>query len=147
MYEESLKSGEKPLKTLKRARRILDTAVKSLNNIYIVIDGLDECSVDEREIITWLKGLAESAVDDGIEFRCLFSCQNDDVTSKALRGIPIIQINTKRLQDDLKIYCDVEVGKIQAKFDLEDDECQNIVVKVIGEAQGMSCDFIFTKNG
>lgn len=136
-YEESLKSVEKPLRTVKLAKKILDVAVKSLNNIYIVIDGLDECDSAEKAIIaSWFRELTHSANDEGVELRCLFSCQNDEITSKALRGMPSVHINARNLQNDLRIYCNREVEELQKKFELEDAECEEIAVKVINEAQG-----------
>ncbi|KAF2178019.1 hypothetical protein K469DRAFT_601007, partial [Zopfia rhizophila CBS 207.26] len=143
VYEEVSKSGEKPLKTMNRSQKILDIAIRNLNNVYIIIDGLDECLPGEKRVIaSWFRGLTQSANDDGINLRCLFSSQSDQETSKALKGLPLIHLDSSTLLADLEIFCNVEAEKIKTKFDLTDTEKRQIIEKVLNEAGGM---FLYAK--
>jgi hypothetical protein len=111
VFEQSATSGERQLKSIAKTKDILEICLKSLNDVYIVIDGLDECeSVEKRNIANWFKEKTLSLQDEGVNIRCLFSCQSDEVTNKLLRAIPSFDIGGSGLTKDIKTFCTIEGG-------------------------------------
>src|SRR5437763_7902 len=56
LYEKALLSGETILESRVLAKELLETALKSLEKVYIIIDGVDECDRDEKKIIiSWFR--------------------------------------------------------------------------------------------
>ena len=136
-YEEMSTSGEKPLKTMARSQRILETGVKSLNRVYIIVDGLDECVAGGNgPLISWFKKVASAISDSGQYMRCLFLSQSDEEASRLFKGVPTIMINSSHLEADIKTFCEVESQKIMAKFALQEVERDQIVERVRREAHG-----------
>lgn len=138
VYEEAATSGEKPLNTLKRSQEILEVALKNLDKAYLVIDGVDECSPNEKKIIApWLQTLVRSlSENDHAPMKCVFFSQNDKDTGRLFKGLPLVPIRSADLSGDIMTFCTIEAGKIQEKFSLPDSEAQEIVQKVSHEAKG-----------
>jgi hypothetical protein len=138
VYEEAATCGERPLKTKKRAEDTLEMALKSLGQVYIVIDGLDECKVNEKSTISsWFKNVVNSECQYGsTHIRCLFLSQVDRETSKLLKFIPQFSIGHAGLARDIRVFCEIEGAKIKRKFGLPGAECAEIVERVTNEAQG-----------
>lgn len=64
LYEKASISGEPILRSPELARELLETALRSLAKVYVIIDGLDECDKNEqKKIITWFR----STIDSGPE--------------------------------------------------------------------------------
>jgi hypothetical protein len=138
VYEEAATSGEKPLQTLKRSQEILEKSLKSFDNVYIIVDGLDECQPREKKTIaSWFHALVYSvSEDDGMKMRCLFLSQIDKETSRLFNGLPSLLIRTADLVRDIKTFCKIEGQKIKNKFALPDSETEEIIEKVSHDAKG-----------
>jgi hypothetical protein len=140
VYEEAATSGEKPLNTLKRSREILEVALKSLDKVYLIIDGLDECPPNEKKIIApWLQTLVRSlSENDHAPMKCVFFSQSDKDTGKLFKGLLSVPICSADLNGDIVTFCKIEGQKIQQKFNLPDSETEEIIQKVSYEAKGTS---------
>jgi hypothetical protein len=138
IFRESSNSGERPPRAIKPLQKLLDISLRSMSNIYVVIDGLDECIPREKNIIvSWFKNIATVLRDDNIRFRCLISSQSDQDTHKSFKGIPSIYVGGDDLLQDVQTFCKVEGIKFQKKFGLSDDEINQIVKRVSSEADSM----------
>lgn len=134
---EASTCGERPLRTLKRSQEILETCLKTLKAAYVVIDGIDECSsADKKTIATFFKASVNSLQDDGIDIRCMFSCQSDEDTAKLFRGIPALDIVGDGLKKDINNFCKIESEDIKQIFRLSNAETEEIVERVSSEAAG-----------
>jgi hypothetical protein len=138
VYEMAAQSGEKPLGTLKLTKEILENCLMSLDEVYIVIDGLDECPpAEKKSIASWFQNVVDSVSEDGGgRMRCLFLSQNDKETSRLFKGLPSVLIRSADLVGDIKTFCKTEGEKIKEKFVLSDPETEKIVQKVSQEAKG-----------
>lgn len=138
VYEEAATSGEKPLNTLKRSQEILGVALKSLDKVYLIIDGLDECPPNEKKIIApWLQTLVRSlSENDHAPMKCVFFSQSDKEIGKLFKGLLSVPIRSADLDGDIMTFCKIEAQKIQQKFDLPDSETEEIIQKVSHEAKG-----------
>ncbi|KAH0563181.1 hypothetical protein GP486_002248 [Trichoglossum hirsutum] len=144
VYEKAATCGEKPLKTLKRSQDILEIALKSLDRVCIIIDGLDECPPSEKETIaSWFQTLIRSmSEDDYADMKCIFLCQSDKETSKLFKGLPSVLMGSADLAGDIETFCKIEGEKIKNKFALLDPEKDEIIQKVSHEAKDM---FLYAK--
>lgn len=126
------------MKTLKRSQEMLERAIKSLDKVYIIVDGLDECPPGEKKIIaSWFQTLVYSiSEDDKVHLRCLFLSQDDKETRILFKGLPSVQIRSQDLAGDIKTFCKIEAEKIKNKFSLSDSEKAEIIQKVSLEAKG-----------
>jgi hypothetical protein len=126
------------LNTLKRSQEILETALNSLDKVYLIIDGLDECPPNEKKIIaSWFQTLVRSlSENDHAPIKCVFFSQNDKETGRLFKGLPSVPMRSTDLSGDIMTFCTIEAGKIQEKFSLPDSEAREIVQKVSHEAKG-----------
>jgi hypothetical protein len=101
-------------------------ALKSLGQVYLVIDGLDECNVNEKSAIaSWFKTVVSSELqDDRTHIRCLFPSQIDRETGKLLKLVPRFSIGDVGLARDIRVFCQIEGLELDASLD-----CQNLNVK------------------
>lgn len=131
-YEMSSKSGEVSLSNPVIAKELLDTALGLCNRAYIVIDGIDECSREERkEIATvfqkYIQSLPRTEYD---RVRCLFISQDDGYGRKDFSTIPSLKITKNDNEGDIEAYAKIWDAKIKVKFGLEDQcDIQNTITK------------------
>jgi hypothetical protein len=138
LLDQASTCGERPLRTLKRSQEILETCLRNLKSAYIIIDGIDECnSADKKAIATFFRTSIPSLQDDGIDVRCIFSCQSDEDTARLFRGIPALDIVGDGLNKDIKNFCKIESEAIKQIFKLSDVETEEIAEKVSTEAAGV----------
>lgn len=99
------------------AKEMLQTALGSCGNLYLIIDGLDECIPKERkEIASWFQSAAENLTAMGMDPpRCLFVSQDDEVALHDFQDLPVIKI-TGDNSDDLADFAKVWHKRIERKF-------------------------------
>lgn len=138
LYEKSSSSGESCLETVALAKDLLETALKSTDNVFLVIDGLDECEKKYKSaIITWFKAIiSASAESDSGRFRALFISQDDGEIRRLLPSVPKLQIKSEDNREDIRSYTDREAIRLQTKFDLSATKIDQISSKVCERAEG-----------
>ncbi|KAF2088965.1 hypothetical protein K490DRAFT_37933 [Saccharata proteae CBS 121410] len=138
LFDRASKSGEITLTRLSVATELLDIALRTTKKTYIILDGLDECSRDERKMITtWFQNLISSvAPADTDSLRCLFVCQDDGPSRKDLSMVPNFKLHESDNRRDIADYAAFWSRKIQSKFDLTDSKTQDIGTMVTKEANG-----------
>lgn len=138
LYEKSSSSGESCLETVTLAKDLLETALKSTDNVFLVIDGLDECEKkDKSAIITWFKAIINtSAESDSGRIRALFISQDDGEIRRLLPSVPKLQIKSEDNREDIRSYTDREAIRLQTKFDLSATKIDQVSSKVCERAEG-----------
>lgn len=138
LYEKASLSGEPVLESLTLAKELLETALKSLEKVYVIIDGIDECEKNERErIIMWFRSTIDSLpANESESLRCLFLSQDDGVIGKLLSKTPVIRISLEDTSDDIRRYTTVWSQKIQARFGISDADRKDIAAIVAERAKG-----------
>ncbi|PMD12225.1 hypothetical protein NA56DRAFT_756767 [Hyaloscypha hepaticicola] len=144
LFEKASTSGEMVLESPSLTKELLETALKSSEKVYIVIDGLDECDSHEKKaIIQWFQSVIASLPDTEFDsMRCLFISQDDGEVGKVLSKIPAIRIRPEDTRADIQTYTTIWSKKIQEKFALPDEKREAIIAGVIERADGM---FLFAK--
>jgi hypothetical protein len=117
-------------------KELLETALKSSKNVYIVLDGLDECDAHEkRAIISWFQLIAALLLDTELDsIRCLFISQDDREIKRLLSKIPAICIKPEDVRLNIQTYAAFWSSKIQKKFDLTNNKQEAILWTVTKRA-------------
>ena len=138
LFEKASTSGEMVLESPSLTKELLETALKSSEKVYIVIDGLDECDPHEKKaIIQWFQSVVAALPDTEFDsMRCLFISQDDGEVGKVLSKIPAIRIRPEDTKSDIQTYATIWSKKIQEKFDLPDEKREGIIATVIERADG-----------
>jgi hypothetical protein len=138
VYDKASTSGETSLDSLKLAKELLETALKSLSKVYVLIDGLDECNrVEKKPISSWFQSIVHSvSTSDPESLRCLFIGQHDNDAGNLFAGLPTLSITSDLNKQDIASYCSVWAEKIQEKFGLSDEEKHSIVREISERASG-----------
>lgn len=138
LYEKSSISGESCLETVALAKDLLKTSLTSTDNVFVVIDGLDECGREDKlAIISWFKALIDnSSESDSGRIRALLISQDDGEIRKLLPSVPELQINSADNMEDIRSYTDHKAIGLQTKFDLPATTIDEISSKVCERAEG-----------
>lgn len=74
IYDAASRSGEATLTAPSLAEDLLETALKTCDRVYIILDGIDECEREKRqEISAVFKRIVESLPTENFDnVRCLF---------------------------------------------------------------------------
>ncbi|KAF2973525.1 hypothetical protein GQX73_g157 [Xylaria multiplex] len=140
-FEKASTNGHVLLDSTSTARDMIQTALNSCSETYIVIDGVDECGrVHRDEIVevfrTAIEGMPEEAIGS---VRCLFVSQDDDNARRNFRDLPTIKIINES-RDDLRDFAEKRHLALEAKFGpLRSKDC-HISNILTARARGM---FIF----
>ena len=146
-YEKQARSGQETLSDTKLAKDLLETALKDKKNTYVVIDGLDEYSRDERKEITiWFLQIVNSIPTHELgALRCLFVSQEDGAAKKDFSMLSHIKITAADNQEDIRSYAQLRQIEIEEKFGSLDWCKYNIADVVTARAQGKQ--FFFQATG
>lgn len=147
LYSKSSGTGQAILSSIPLAKALLETALRTCvkgQMTYVVIDGLDEYSRDDRKEITgWFRSIIESLpINDFGMIRCLFISQDDGPARKDFSQISQIKISPTDNKKDIEIYCKSWYEKIEAKFGPLDDRNGRVSKMVTSRAQGTTKPYI-----
>ena len=87
MFKRASLSGYMVLESLNLIEYLLKTALKSLEKVYVVIDGLDKCGQKEKKkTISWFYTIIDNLTGtDPNNFRYLFFSQDNGEIEKLLK--------------------------------------------------------------
>ncbi|PGH01881.1 hypothetical protein AJ80_08953 [Polytolypa hystricis UAMH7299] len=140
-HEKASMNSDALLTSMKLAKEMMWESLRSCENTYIIIDGLDECGRDARkEITSWFRKVVEDLPATEMDsIRCLFVSQDDGIAVEDFRNVPIIKITNENLID-IDDFASVWHQRIEARFGvLKNSNIRNIIS---ARAQGM---FIFAE--
>ncbi|KIW70328.1 hypothetical protein, variant [Phialophora macrospora] len=107
--------------------------------IYVVIDGLDECELEEwQRLVESMRQLTQSwnRTHYG-RLRVMLISQHTNQIESALKGAASFSITPGDNADDIRGYAEQKVKAIQQKFDLGNEERTGIVRETCSQADGM----------
>ncbi|PVH98773.1 hypothetical protein DM02DRAFT_673149 [Periconia macrospinosa] len=144
LYEEASKSGQSNLSTGSLAKKLLETAIKNHQKLYVIIDGIDECEREQRrEIVATFESFWDSLpYDEADSLRCLFVSQDDSAARRDFARMVTLKITESDTKYDIRAYASVWSNKIKTKFSLDQDRKQYIEDMIAEKAEGM---FLFAR--
>ena len=119
--------------------KLLDLAFGNCTSAYIILDGLDECSREERKLIAqrFRKLVEDLPPTDPERLRCLFISQDDGAARKDFSGISRIKISTEDNKHDIEEYSRIEAGRLQETLEMSDEKASTIARTVSNSVGGM----------
>jgi hypothetical protein len=123
---------------LKLAKELLETVFESCKKTYIILDGLDECTRQERkDISTWFRQLVDGLPRKEMDaIRCLFVSQDDGYARKDLSMLPSIKLTATSNKSDIEMYARIWHQRMEEKFGPLDTKGLDITNIVTARAQG-----------
>ena len=133
VHRTYVESGWDP--SIKRMKNLIREIFSGLRACRVVLDGIDECSIDQqKEIVTTFLTLQESASDS---CKILFSCRNDESHIKRLLLRKTIVQLKGQTDDAIALYVDYKVSELSRSFEgLERQLLDKIRQRVCSEAKG-----------
>ncbi|KAL4886207.1 hypothetical protein BJY04DRAFT_213739 [Aspergillus karnatakaensis] len=143
LYQCATESEVGTLTSIGAAEDLLGLALRSIQRVYIVLDGIDECPPNQsRKIITWFQQQVESINNDSGDARCIFVSQDDQVCNKLLKNTPTLRISQDNNVDDIRAYCSLLSQAWIHDFRISDQHRKDVVDFIVANASGM---FLFAK--
>ena len=121
--------------SIKRMKNLIREILSGIRACRIVLDGIDECSIDQqKEIISTFLSLQDGASDS---CKILFSCRNDESHIKRLLSRKTIIQLKGQTDDAIALYVDYKVSELSQSFEgLERELLDKIKQRVRVEAKG-----------
>ena len=131
-------SGSTELASQNAAKHLAEDCIRTSKQVCLVIDGLDECGLDERKsIISFFTGLAKTM--DGTEpgcFRALFVSTDEADIRKCLTTAKIIHMRATDNRSEMMEYSRKWSTKIQELHQLSDAKTETIALSVLERSAG-----------
>ncbi|KAI8715820.1 NACHT domain-containing protein [Fusarium sp. LHS14.1] len=134
------------LRTTAQLERLVETAIESYTNLYLVLDGLDECVKEEiNKTLNWSLSLIDEKLrNSGSDLRIILSGQRDGVLDTKLVRQLSISLETSAHNENIRRYCELRCKEIAATFfesSPNGEEAQSIKERIFtlvtNEAKGM----------
>lgn len=139
-YNKCCSSGGTLLTSRAAIEELLRFALENCDSVYIVLDGLDECSSrkERGEIVSWLRGIVENLDPDVCDrIRCLFVSQRDSAR-KDYSDLPTITADAENNKKDIEAFSKIQSQKLVKKLEIPDDQALKIAAFVSASAEGES---------
>jgi hypothetical protein len=137
LYESCVSSGQVSLVSTQLCGDILETCLKTMSKVYIIVDGIDECDFSVRKsILSFFTSLIEREDLPG-KIRGLFVSQDENDIRKLLRTASILRLTDSHNKSDIQSYATKWSAKIQKKFGLPDEATKYITAAVSDGSDGM----------
>lgn len=140
VHERMSSRSEQMLSSESLAKELLETLLKNCQGLYIILDGLDECSQgEEKRILKWFRSVMKfptQSAANSWHARCVFVSQRDTITPRYLRDLPTIAITASDNLHDITAFVSSWASKIQTKFDISVDDTNKMAEMVIERAAG-----------
>lgn len=119
---------------------VLQQLSERFEKVFLVVDALDECSPEQRgEILKVLQGLVSPRTSHACHVKLFITSREEQDIKRALTSFPMIQIEAKKVNDDIEAYVIDEMGKYlaAADFTLEAGLRDRIRSTLVDKAGGM----------
>lgn len=137
LYNFALKSGERHAKTKKTFTQMLCSVAQCYDQVFIGIDGLDECEQDERrQTIVALQELLQAPEQDSKVKIILCSCAEKDI-ERALEGCHRLDLKNQYISPAIRSYVRTRLTSLNQSFKFSTSTIEGIVDKVSSRSEGM----------
>jgi adenylylsulfate kinase-like enzyme len=140
LYEKSAMAHGVHLSSFEEAKELLRVALQNCKSSYIIIDGLDECTAEDRKRIAnfALSVAGEQATGDASRTRWFIVSQDDGVSRHLLRRIPEIKVTAQENKEDLQTFAIILHEELARKFPGQFRTAESHIANIItARSQGM----------
>ena len=139
-HEKMHASGDAILSSMHTAKLLLKLFCEKLPSIFMILDGLDECSSTERRVLVdCLTDLVDSTPG---RLRLLIISQAEGDIKKLLSSADRLTITLEHNADDIRSYVKSRMVEVVRTFEIEAGESDHVVNLTCAGASGM---FLFAK--
>jgi hypothetical protein len=120
------------------SKGIIQSTIRTMaihcGQVFIGIDGLDECESPEREHILSLVHSLQGSSCPNLRI-LLTSCLESDI-ERSLQSAVGLHVKSYHLASDLHSYVQTRTLELSKKFEFDSNESQNIATKVSAKLEG-----------
>lgn len=136
LYERTLKSGERVPTSTYLCKDILKSLTANHENLFVGIDGLDECEeLERRHVLDLISGILNSSSTQRNVRVFLTSRKEKDIGGSIGSAIRL-EIKPHHLEQDIKYYVQVRVSELNKRFGLSMDKREHISRDVAKRSDG-----------
>ena len=138
VYAKSASSNEITLDSPSQLKDLVELSMRSCENVYIIIDGLDECEeAEEKKTALWFRNLAAPGTKIASSAaRVLFVSQRDGILDSILAKVSVLSLDPQDHQKDIEMFAGHWCMEIQEKFQITDSMAREIFETVVSQAEG-----------
>jgi hypothetical protein len=104
LHEQCLASGQASLVSLQLCEDILKTCLATIGQVYIIIDGIDECEFSERKsILSFVTSLVGNSAAPS-KLRTMFVSQDENDIKRLLRSCAVLRLTDDHNRSDIESY-------------------------------------------
>lgn len=118
---------------LKHLKNVFSGLIRSLSKVFIIIDGLDECT----DRANFLDGLLELRNRPTGNTNVLITSRNDPATRLALSNVPNLTMEAKNVGADIELYVKSEIERRVKLRRLKPEMKAEITTRLVDGANGM----------
>jgi hypothetical protein len=135
VYGEVSATIELVLRSPETLMMLIETAFSTRKQLWMVLDGLDECERKERKhILSWVSKLTSD--HSTVNAQVFVTSQEELDIQNLLPRSPSITLHEPGHQDEIRNYVSRKAAKRSQQFNLSPDIEQEIVHKVTRQANG-----------
>ena len=138
VYEKCASGNESTLDSPVELKNLVRVSMESCENVFIVIDGLDECEeVEEKAAAHWFRSLTTSGarIAQGGP-HVLFISQRDGILDSILGKVRMLSLDPQDHRNDIEMFADHWSSEIQQKFQITDAKAIELFETVTSRAEG-----------
>jgi hypothetical protein len=139
-HDRYLASGELTLTSASLAEQLLDLFCQRIPKQYIIVDGLDECTMGERKLVLSFFNTMIGRYDmkEPGKIRILFVSQDEDDIKDALQTAAVIALGPTDNENDIRSFVRRSTMKIQQKHGLDNHQAEYIIESTCARTKGTS---------
>jgi hypothetical protein len=137
-YDQYISSGELNLTSTALGERLLRLFFDVIPKQFIIIDGLDECNIQQRKLIlTFFNSMVDKCDErEPGKLRVLFVSQDFPDIAKALHTADALKLTKEDNRNDIKVFIKDWAAMIRAKYSITDELVEFIEESTFIRAQG-----------
>ena len=136
LYEITLKSGERIPISKHLCKDILKSLTANHENLFIGIDGLDECEESERRHVLDLLHCILKNSSTKRNLRVLLTSRKEKDIGESIGSAIRLEIKPHHLERDIKHYVQIRISELSKKFSLSMIEKERISEDVAKRSNG-----------
>lgn len=138
-YAKMKTSLSSVLLDLSTINTLLETFCERIPHLFVVVDGLDECGEEQRDILeTFRKLVRNSDVHSPGKIRVAFLSRPSPEIKKFLPEAQVFALNPETTKLDIQKYCEYRAREF-VKFDYGENDLADAIGRIGVKANGKHC--------
>ena len=137
LYDKAVTVHQRHPSTRNVLEELIGTMARLHHDLFIGIDGIDECEPSERQLILSLVHNLLKLSDTELDLKIfLASCTEKDI-EESLKQSTHLALNCHHLDSDVRSYIDIRSVELGKSLSLSGERVHEVVVKVADRPEGL----------